>query len=26
MGYAIEATIKDFYVMGDNLMIFIKRL
>jgi ribosomal protein S18 acetylase RimI-like enzyme len=26
MGYAIEATIKDFYMMGDNLMIFIKRL
>ena len=26
MGYAIEATIKDFYVMGDDLMIFTKRL
>ena len=26
MGYEIEATIKDFYVMGDDLMIFIKRL
>ena len=26
MGYAIEATIKDFYVKGDDLMIFTKRL
>lgn len=26
MGYTIEATIKDFYVMGDDLVIFIKRL
>lgn len=26
MGYTIEATIKDFYVMGDDLMIFTKRL
>jgi len=25
MGYKIEATIKDFYVMGDDLTIFIKR-
>lgn len=26
MGYTIEATIKDFYMMGDDLMIFTKRL
>ena len=26
MGYAIEATIKDFYVKGDDLKIFTKRL
>ena len=26
MGYVIEATIKDFYVTGDDLMIFTKRL
>lgn len=26
MGYTIEATIKDFYIVGDDLMIFIKRL
>jgi len=26
MGYAIEATIKDFYMKGDDLMIFTKRL
>ena len=26
MGYAIEATIKDFYMLGDDLVIFIKRL
>lgn len=26
MGYEIEATIKDFYVKGDDLMIFTKRL
>jgi ribosomal protein S18 acetylase RimI-like enzyme len=25
MGYAIEATIKDFYSEGDDLVIFIKR-
>ena len=25
MGYAIEATIKDFYIEGDDLAIFIKR-
>ncbi len=25
MGYAIEATIKDFYVEGDDLVIFVKR-
>jgi ribosomal protein S18 acetylase RimI-like enzyme len=25
MGYALEATIKDFYVEGDDLAIFIKR-
>ena len=26
MGYMIEATIKDFYMTGDDLMIFTKRL
>lgn len=26
MGYANEATIKDFYVMGDDLKIYTKRL
>jgi ribosomal protein S18 acetylase RimI-like enzyme len=26
MGYAIEATIKDFYSIGDDLAIFVKRL
>ena len=26
MGYTIEASIKDFYVPGDDLMIFTKRL
>jgi ribosomal protein S18 acetylase RimI-like enzyme len=26
MGYEIEASIKDFYMMGDDLMIFTKRL
>ena len=25
MGYSIEATIKDFYVEGDDLAIFVKR-
>jgi ribosomal protein S18 acetylase RimI-like enzyme len=25
MGYAMEATIKDFYIEGDDLVIFIKR-
>lgn len=25
MGYSIEATIKDFYIEGDDLAIFIKR-
>lgn len=26
MGYALEATIKDFYTKGDDLAIFVKRL
>ena len=26
MGYTIEASIKDFYLIGDDLMIFTKRL
>jgi ribosomal protein S18 acetylase RimI-like enzyme len=26
MGYAAEATIKDFYTPGDDLVIFVKRL
>ena len=26
MGYALEATIKDFYTEGDDLAIFVKRL
>lgn len=26
MGYALEATIKDFYAAGDDLAIFVKRL
>jgi ribosomal protein S18 acetylase RimI-like enzyme len=26
MGYTIEASIKDFYTMGDDLVIFTKRL
>ena len=25
MGYALEATIKDFYTEGDDLAIFVKR-
>jgi len=25
MGYILEATIKDFYVVGDDLAIFVKR-
>jgi hypothetical protein len=26
MGYTAEATIKDFYTIGDDLFIFIKRI
>jgi hypothetical protein len=25
MGYRMEATIKDFYIDGDDLVIFVKR-